>query len=77
MVKYELVTFDYYLGDTSQGWSRISFANNIKARNYDNDVQGVVLFQLIENRKLKMEIFPKKSAGEVSGFDAGALIYER
>jgi hypothetical protein len=28
-------------------------------------------------RSLKMEIFPGKSAGQVNGFDSGALMYER
>ncbi|MDO8429240.1 MAG: hypothetical protein Q7S88_01295 [Candidatus Daviesbacteria bacterium] len=40
-------------------------------------VQGTVLLQLIETSKLKVETFPGKSAGQVSGFTSKALIFER
>ncbi len=33
--------------------------------------------QLVDKRALRMEIFPGKRAAEISGFDSGALIYER
>ncbi|MBI2919528.1 MAG: hypothetical protein HYY18_00420 [Planctomycetes bacterium] len=38
---------------------------------------GVALFQLVEDRKLKVETFPGKKASEVSCFTANAKIYER
>ena len=38
---------------------------------------GVALFQLVEDRKLKVETFAGKTAAEVSGFTANARIYER
>ena len=37
---------------------------------------GVSLAQLIEDRKLKIEVFPGKSAATVAGFTTGARIYE-
>ncbi|MBM3272323.1 hypothetical protein FJY94_03575 [Candidatus Kaiserbacteria bacterium] len=40
-------------------------------------VQGVLLVQLVENRKLKVEAFPGKNAASVTGFTAGAKNYER
>ena len=49
---------------------------DLKIENYDF-VQGVVLFQLIEDRKLKVEIFPGKEGSEVNGFTEDAKIYER
>jgi len=40
-------------------------------------VQGVLLVQLIENRKLKIETFPGKTAADVAGFTEEARFYER
>jgi len=77
MVKYELVQYEYYLGETGRRWDRFTFADNIVSRNNDEFVQGVVLFQLIEDRKLKVEIFPGKEASQVKGFSEAAIIYER
>ncbi|MDO8481185.1 MAG: hypothetical protein Q7S65_05235 [Nanoarchaeota archaeon] len=75
LVKYELVETDYLLGDTNQGWSRMDYAGNIRAVG-GTQVKGVVLAQLISERQLKMEIFPGKSASQVSGF-VNPVVYER
>jgi hypothetical protein len=40
-------------------------------------VVGTVLFQLTDTRALKMEAFPGKTAGQVSGFTTSAKTYER
>ena len=40
-------------------------------------VQGVVLFQLVEDRKLRVETFPGKGADEVRAFTSAAVTYER
>jgi len=71
---YELVDYDYYDGDVR--WDRESLVKGLKLRNSDF-VQGVVLFQLIENRKLKVEIFPDMTAAGVGTFTANAMIYVR
>ena len=39
--------------------------------------EGIVLVQLMENRKLKVEVFPDKRASQVNGFTQNAKIYER
>ncbi len=76
LVKYELVDTQYILGDSKEFWNRVSYADNIKASGGDL-VHGVVLLQLIEDRKLKVEIFPKKTKVDVSNFTDKAIIYER
>jgi len=75
LVKYELTGLDYY---TTEGdvWDRTTLAKIKEARSYDR-VSGVVLVEMIEDRRLKFEAFPGKSAGEVSGFTNSAKIYER
>jgi hypothetical protein len=40
-------------------------------------VQGVLLVQLVEDRKLKVEAFPGQAAEQVEGFTKRAAIYER
>lgn len=75
LVKYELVSFDYI---TSEGgtWNRISFAKILNSTR-SNYVEGVVLVQMVGDRKIKFEAFPGKTASEVSGFTANAKFYER
>lgn len=74
LIKYELVDYDFYNG--SNRWDRKSLVKGLKIRNYDF-VNGVVLFQLIEDRKLKVEIFPDKNAIEINGFTENSLLYIR
>ena len=57
-------------------WDRESLVKGLKLRNSDF-VQGVVLFQLIEDRKLKVEIFPDTTAASVGTFTENAMIYVR
>ncbi|MFQ5523459.1 MAG: hypothetical protein ACE5F5_07760 [Acidimicrobiia bacterium] len=74
MVVYELVDYDYYAG--GERWDRVSLVKGIRAVNYDQ-VRGVVIFQLLDDRRLMVETFPNKTAAEVDGFTEAALIYER
>ena len=73
-ILYELVDYDFYDGE--QVWDRESLVKGLKLRNIDF-VQGVVLFQLIEDRKLKIEIFPYMTADGVETFTENAMIYVR
>lgn len=75
LVKYELAIPDY-VRTNGQYWDRFAYANDLKGIN-QNIVQGVVLVQLISERKLKLEIFPNKTVQDVSGFTNNFLIYER
>ena len=75
-IKYELVDFEY-LDDKGAHWDRVSLINGIKAISSNQNIYGVVLVELIENRKLKLEIFPDKKASEISDFTDKAMIYER
>jgi hypothetical protein len=73
-ILYELADYDFYDGE--QIWDRESLVKGLKLRNSDF-VQGVVLFQLIEDRKLKVEIFPYTTADGVGTFTENAMIYVR
>ncbi len=75
LVVYELVGYEYWAGD--EPWDRVSLVSRLEARNRDSDVMGVVLFQLLDDRTLKVETFPRQTASQVSGFTNAALIYER
>lgn len=76
IVKYELVQFDYLDGDTGGPWDKRTPIKNPKLKPFDQ-IQGVVLFQIIEDRKLKVETFPGQKASEVSGFTGKEIFYER
>jgi hypothetical protein len=75
VVAYELVDYDYYTD--GQRWDRVSLVKGIEARNIDEFTYGVVLFQMVDDRRLKVETFPGKNAGQVGGFTESASIYER
>ena len=75
IIKYELVDIDYMIQGTGEYWDRRNYAKGIKAIGR-GDVLGVVLVQMIEDRKIKFEVFPGKTASEVNGF-SNPKIYER
>lgn len=74
LAKYELVVYDYYSGN--EKWDGTYYVENIQAKN-TNEVRGTALFELLDNRKLKVEFFVGKKAEEVNGFTGNARIYER
>lgn len=77
VVTYELEQYQYIDTQSGQHWDRRSLApGGLRAENFAL-VQGTVLFQLLENRRLKMEVFPGKTASQVQGFTPAALIYVR
>jgi len=41
------------------------------------NVSGTVLLQLVGPRSLKLETFPGRHAGDISGFDSSAVMYQR
>ena len=74
LVKYELYNFQYLKpdGQPSQG----GFEKNMKVE-VGQELRGTVLFQLINKRELKMEVFPGKAAAGVYGFTSSVRIYDR
>ena len=76
LVTYELGQIVTYSGDTGEVWHGQSYIPNIRTR-AGTPARGTVLMQLIGERQLKVEAFPGITAAQVSGFDSGALIYER
>jgi len=77
LVKYELVQQDWMVVSTGEHWDRFSLVKGLKAKNHEESVQGVALLQLLENRKLKVEVFPGKTASQVVAFTKKAVVYER
>ena len=75
IVKYELVEY-YYVKTDGSFWDRVSFVSGLKMHTND-DVKGTVMLELIQPRKLKVEVFPSAKASDVSGFTSNSKIYER
>ena len=57
-------------------WDRQSLVKGLKVKN-SLEVSGVILLELIEDRKLKVEIFSGKTAKQVNGFTQNSKLYER
>lgn len=72
LVTYELVG----LKDVSREKGYVS-ETEIVTESDESKVLGTMLVQLLEKGKLKMEIFPGKTASQVTGFTSNALMYER
>jgi len=65
LVKYELI------------WGQLGSSGQRQVRHDADTVQGVVLAQVLPDRKLKFECFPGKSGAQVSGFTEAARLFER
>ena len=65
VVKYELI------------WGQLGSNGQRQLRHDADQVQGVVLAQVLPNRRIKFEGFPGQAGTQVSGFTAAARIYER
>jgi hypothetical protein len=74
LVKYDLVTYEYYNG--AERWDRTSFVQGLTMDNYPS-IYAVVLVQLVEDRRLKVEIFYGQTSADVSDFTGSALYYVR
>ncbi|MEK6869289.1 MAG: hypothetical protein AABX74_03615, partial [Nanoarchaeota archaeon] len=75
MAKYELVSWGYTT-ENGQEWDKTKLAKVIKAT-AGVHVDGTVLVQMLEDRKIQFEAFPEKTASQVNGFTENAKIYER
>lgn len=77
LIKYELVQYGYIDNATGQRWNQMEkVAAGVKGTN-TNYVEGVALIQMIEEGKLKAEVFPGKTADKVASFTDKAKIYVR
>lgn len=76
VVKIEYVQRTYLKPDGSPWANQNEYVKGPKA-NATGQVIGTVLAQLIEKGKLKFEVFPGKTAAQVSGFDSNAKTYTR
>jgi len=67
LVKYEL------LGKEHIDHPTLGFRVGVST----DEVLGVFLVQMLDDRTIKTEVFPKKTASQVTGFTSNAKIYER
>lgn len=77
LISYELFKYEWYNSDTGKPWmSNEGPIKNPKMR-LTGGVQGVVLLQMLEARKLKAETFIGKTKDQITGFTTAARTYER
>ncbi len=74
VIEYELVSIEYYAGE--ERWDRRSLVKDIRAES-EGPVLGVILVQLVEDRRLKVEVFPGETGEEVHDFSENPKVYER
>jgi hypothetical protein len=76
LIRYELGVVETYALATGQRWDGKAYVPHIRTR-ASGGVIATVLMQMMAARSLKLEIFPGKSASQVAGFDANAVMFER
>lgn len=74
-VKYELVS-QGLVAPNGQPWTGRDLVKGLKA-NKDSDIKGVVMVQVMQGEKLKVEFFPGKTASQVTDFSQAAQTYTR
>ncbi|MBI2660428.1 hypothetical protein HYX07_04665 [Candidatus Woesearchaeota archaeon] len=72
LVNLELVSID----DIGNECGFVTQGKPLCTRN-SNNVVGIILVQMLDNNKIKVELFPGKTASEVAGFTGKAKVYER
>lgn len=76
MVKYEVNYYSYVLqNNPTQMWNFQSNQGPVTPKS--NYAEGILLVQMMDNRLLKVETFPGKTAAQVTGFTSAAQLYER
>jgi hypothetical protein len=75
LVRYDLASWSYRTRDGTF-WDRMSITKGVKLVAQE-EVQGCVLVQLLDDRKLKMEYFAIQDNGQVNAFTQRARIYSR
>ena len=75
IVSYELAEF-WYVDENGSWWDEESVLFDPIAQ-LKETVEGVMLVQLVDDRTLKVETFPGKSAEDVDGFTSEAILHER
>jgi len=74
VVKLELAQMSY-VDENGHSWLSQAPAKKVTAQ--AGQTRGTALVQMLENRKLKVEVFPGKMPSQVSGFTSAAKIYTR
>jgi hypothetical protein len=75
LVVYELVQINW-VGGSGRFWDRMHYSSGLRRRD-GTGVLGTVLLQLLEDRRLRVEVFMGKRASHITGFTEEAQIYER
>ena len=73
IIKYELVEYDWITPNGSP-WDRKSLVKGLKTQSNEL-VQGILLVQVLDNHKIKLELF--SAASEIMEFTTNVKIYER
>jgi len=75
LIKYDLIDFQYYTA-SGEAWDRMSWTKGLTLQEAQQE-HGCVLLKMIEDRSLKMEVFPNRSCSQASGFTKNSVMYER
>jgi quinol monooxygenase YgiN len=75
LVMYDLYDLEYLKSDGSS-WDRFTLVKNVRTEPTQQN-NGCILFQLIEDRRLKVETFPDIVCSESFQFTSNSIIFER
>jgi hypothetical protein len=75
-VKLGLLRYNYSLADGKPWSDRSTHARGMKLMQTE-ELKGTALVEVLDGEKLKVELFPGKSANQVTGFTSAAMMYDR
>jgi len=77
LVKYQLLHTQRYIGKDGNQWDGLSTPKSALTLLTNGAPEATALIQLTAARTMKVELFPNKTPGQVSGFDSAARVYTR
>ena len=77
LIVYEITDTGWIIAATSETWPEGSPHPGSELRGVNLDSSGSLLVQMLEDHRIKIEVFLGQPPSEVGGFTGGALIYER
>ena len=77
LIKYEIMDTGWIVASTGETWSEGPGQPGSELRGVNLDSIGSLLVQMLEDRRIKIEVFLEQPPSQVEGFTSEARIYER
>ena len=77
LIKYEITATGWVVAATGEPWSEGTRHPGSELRGVNGETRGSLLVQMLEDRRIKLEVFLGQAPDQVQGFTDAARIYRR